>query len=121
VPSAKNTTPQRQAFADAIAMHLGGMSRAELARRIGISPQALQQWFDGSTDPAPVNVFATERALGLPGGALSHVFGYVPVGATSVESAVAADRRLSREGRETVLRVYRSQVEAAVPARRRRR
>lgn len=102
-------------------MHLGGMSRAELARRIGISPQALQQWFDGSTDPAPVNVFATERALGLPGGALSHVFGYVPVGATSVESAVAADRRLSREGRETVLRVYRSQVEAAVPERRRRR
>lgn len=111
MPGNKNATPQRQAFAANLAMHLGGTSKAELARRIGISKQALDQWLDASTDPAPNNVFAAEKALGLPPGALSHPFGYVPVGAWSTEAAIGADPMLDEPGKATVLRVYRSQVE----------
>lgn len=105
--SPKNTTAQRSAFGVNLSMHLGSMSKSELARRIGISRQALDQWIDGSTDPAPSNVFAAEKALGLPPGALSHIFGYVPVGAWSTEAAITSDPHLSDTNRRRLLALYR--------------
>lgn len=111
VPAAKSSPEQRRAFADALRLHLGEVTQAELARRIGVAQQAIGQWLACSTDPVPANVFAAEKALGLPPGALSHVFGYLPVGAWSVEAAIGADPMLDAAGKATVLRVYRSQVE----------
>lgn len=111
MPSPKSSPEQRRAFADALRLHLGDVTQAELARRVGIKQQAIQQWLSCTTDPAPVNVFAAEKALGLPPGALSHVFGYLPVGAWSTEAAIGADPMLDAAGKATVLRVYRSQVE----------
>lgn len=83
-----------------------GLTQAELARDIGVSQQTVAKWETGSGyGPVPKFVALAER-LGCSLDALLADRQLPPP--ASVEEAVMGDERLTAEGRETVLRVYRS-------------
>lgn len=46
------------------AREYNSMTQEELAKRIGVSRQAVQQWEDGTSRPRPANVYAAAKALG---------------------------------------------------------
>lgn len=63
----------------------------------------------GNATPAPQVVFAIERHLQVPPGALSQHLGYVPISADDEPfiDAIMRDRRLSDEQRDTLLSLFR--------------
>jgi hypothetical protein len=74
----------------------------------------------------PETVFAVEEALGLPGGALSSVLGYLPLGgrdtaASSVPAAIVADPLLAAAEKRGLLALYEELTATAAPRRRSRR
>lgn len=84
-----------------------------LSDRIGESKQYTSQILRGEREPRRAIVFAIERAVGLPAGALSHLLGYLPVGAWSVAEAIHADPHLNPDGMATMMRLYQSLTEGA--------
>lgn len=60
---------------------LAGTSQAQLARRLGVSPQLVSDWKRGRRTPSPDQLFAIERALDVKPGQLSRHLGYVPTDA----------------------------------------
>ena len=43
-----------------------GMTAAELARKLGVSPQAVSGWIKGKAVPAPEKLRALEDVTGIP-------------------------------------------------------
>lgn len=103
---------ERSRFANALAPYLEDRNAvSELANLLGVNRNAVYQWRSAQREPSRRQVFAIERALGLPPGALSHLLGYLPVTAWAVEEAVYADGSLSDVGKGAMMRLYRSLVE----------
>lgn len=71
----------------------------------------IADWLRGRRTPNPYQVFALERALGVPPGSLSRLLGYLPadaVASVGVEDAITADPTLSSQHRDAVLALYRA-------------
>lgn len=84
----------------------------KLGNKVGESKQYISQIMRGSKEPRRSLVFELERAVGLPLGALSHLLGYLPVGAWSTEEAIMADGLLSPTQKRQLLAAYRRAVGA---------
>lgn len=80
------------------AMKRAGLKTPGLSRKTGgvVAQNTISTWLKGSPPGRPAQVFAVERALGVPPGALSAFLGYLPVELyrISIETAVAADGSL---------------------------
>lgn len=85
------------------------MSQTALAQALGRAQSTISTWIAGNATPAPQVVFAIERHLQVPPGALSQHLGYVPVSADDepVIDAIMRDRRLSDEQRDTLISLFR--------------
>lgn len=73
---------------------------------MGESRSYIHAIMHGKREPRRALVFALEKAVGLPAGALSHLLGYLPVGAWDVEAAIVTDPKLSKAGRRQLLAAY---------------
>jgi hypothetical protein len=102
------------AFAAAVRRHRQGSgfpTQARLGAALGVSWHAVGTWEKAIWAPAPDVVFELERLLALPGGTLSRLLGYLPVGAQpSVTAAIEADAKLDEAGKRLVGDVYRQVV-----------
>lgn len=89
----------------------------------GTTQSAISAWEGGEAEPSPETVFAVEEALGLPGGALSRLLGYLPLGerevASPVSAAIAADPLLTEAEKRGLLALY-EEFTTAIPAARRK-
>lgn len=87
-----------------------GLAKAEVARRLGVSPQAVTNWTSGQARPSKANLARLEDELDAqPPGTLLHAFGYAtpecPEPDTSIEAAIRADRRISAEDKRVLLAI----------------
>lgn len=113
------TARQREAFANALADALPDDydERTRIAGEIGYSSVgSLTNWAQGKAPPKPPVVTRLELALGLEPGHLSQHLGWTPLDADApdctVESAIAADPRLSTSARRVLRSVYRELTQA---------
>lgn len=88
-----------------------GVSQTELAARAGVTQPAVSGWEGAKFVPEPAQVFALERALGVPPGGLSAHLGYVPVGAGmgpagDVRGAIMATTALDALDKRALLATY---------------
>lgn len=83
-------------------------NQIDLGKRVGATQQAVSDWLSGKVPRDPDKVFNMEQALGLPGGSLSHVLGYVPVEESHVPTAIAADPYLTEEWKRVMQATYRN-------------
>ena len=97
-------------FAQALkeAMTRAELTQAEVSERTAglVKQNTLSEWVSGVKLPLkPAAVFAVERALALPPGALSGYLGYLPneVYRVSIETAIAVDDRIDQRLRESLL------------------
>jgi transcriptional regulator with XRE-family HTH domain len=100
----------RRLFARALteAVRRAGLSQVEVSERTGgtVSQSTLSEWMSATKPPGtPQAVFAVERALALPPGALSGYLGYLPneLFPVSVETAIAVDSGMDQRLRDTLL------------------
>jgi transcriptional regulator with XRE-family HTH domain len=103
-----------------------GLTQRHLGEILGgVTQSAISAWEAGDAEPLPETVFAVEEALGLPGGELSCVLGYLPLGARDVASslpaAIVADPLLSAAEKRGLLALYEEFTATAAPRRRSRR
>lgn len=87
-----------------------GLAKAEIARRLGVSPQAVSNWTSGQARPSRANLARLEEELDAqPPGTLLHAYGYAtsesPQAETSIEAAIRADRRISPEDKRVLLAI----------------
>lgn len=107
------TKTQVEDFAERLraCLELKSVTKAELARRTGISASAIGNYLRAQDTPVPAGVFAIEDALDLAAGHLSSAFGYVPAGEghrpPGFVEAVLADPHLKDDHKTTLLGVYR--------------
>ena len=90
----------KQALVDA------GRTIQALADELGLPHSTVSTWVNKDRPPDPATVFAIERWLDLPPGALSRLAGYLPLDAApavTVAEALAADPDLSSDQREAIL------------------
>jgi transcriptional regulator with XRE-family HTH domain len=111
---------QLSSFADALrtARKTAGMSQADLAELLEIRQSTVSVWEQGLKEPSRDNVGRVEEALGLDGGALSSLLGWVPpepgrkarpaplVPVTI--KAIKSDKTLDRRGRSLMMALYRT-------------
>lgn len=103
--------PIQQKFGDAVRLRLHDLDRSQswLARRFGVTPQAVSEWLNIRI-PSRERVFAIEDELGMRG-QLSAIAGYVrpdhPEPAT-FEDFVNADPALAERDRDALIALYRS-------------
>ena len=88
-----------------------GLTQRRLGELLGGTTQsAISAWEAGEAEPPPETVFAVEEALGLSGGALSRVLGYLPLSEGNVPSpvpaAIAADPLLTEAEKRGLLALY---------------
>lgn len=103
------TDAQRKAFQDALTQELSTASRKMVIERLGISKALLSGWERGAGGPPrPDQIFEIERTVGLPAGTLSRHLGYVPVGSSSVLSAIDSDPKLNPKARRALEAMYRT-------------
>lgn len=107
----KKSAERRRLFAEAFneALAISGLSRVELARKLGVTESGLSYWLTGQRLPSPDKVFEIERALRCPPGHLSRHLEYLPVNGAeplSVEEAIQGCD-LSPENRTRLLDLYR--------------
>jgi hypothetical protein len=85
---------------------INGPRLAELATETGVhvAQSTIATWLKPQRPGRPAQVFAVERALGLPPGALSGYLGYLPADLfrISVETALALDGTLVESQRSGV-------------------
>lgn len=114
------TAEQREAFAHALRSHLGNDPSAvtRLAETVGVHRVSAHRWQSGEREPQRREVFKIEQALGVPSGGLSHLLGYLPVGAYDVEQAILTDPHLADADRGVLLGTYRSLSRAELDRRR---
>lgn len=87
-----------------------GLAKAELARRLGVSPQAVTNWTTGQAKPSRTNLARLEEELDAqPPGTLLHAYGYAapecPESEMSIEAAIRADQRISPEDKRVLLAI----------------
>jgi len=97
-------------FSDALRALLQerGVSQAALARRLGLTPQAVSAWVTGGTTPSRDNVVLIEDELAVqPRGSLLTVAGWAheDTAAPTVESLIRADPGLDPEDKRVLLRI----------------
>lgn len=104
------TERARNLFAKALqeAVTKSGLSQEQVCERTDglVNQPKLSSWMSGKYAPkSPAAVFALERALGWPPGALSGYLGYLPneVYRVSIEAAIAVDDRIDQATRETLM------------------
>lgn len=106
------TEAQGKAFGEALARELNGWSRERFAIAVedtsgeSVSVNAVRLWLAGTTEPTRAKVFAMEKVLGLPAGAMSQHLGYLPVEAVpslTVEDAIRKDTSLAPAVRRFLL------------------
>lgn len=107
--------PSLAAFAEALndTLTVRGVTKAELAERIGKSASAVGNWTRGTDSPSPETVFAIEDALQLAAGHLSRLLGFCPCEEQErpgVEEALLADPALRPEHKSSLLSLYRGLV-----------
>lgn len=91
----------------------------EVAKRMGgetMSQSSVSNWLAGRQIPGPDVVFAMEKLLAVPPGALSRHLGYLPLAAVEVRTvaeAIAADPDLTAEGRLVVTAAWQAARAAA--------
>lgn len=83
--------------------HRGRGAKSALATQLERPVSTVSGWINGTRTPDPDDTFAIERALELEPGRLSHLLGYLPLDARTVEvsepeDAIIADGSLP--GRE---------------------
>lgn len=74
-------TPLREDFVRTFTWLLEqhGVTHRELADRLGWKQHTrIYNWLNMKVEPAPYQVFAIERAIGVPPGTLSRTLGYLP-------------------------------------------
>jgi hypothetical protein len=89
----EDRTPQREDYARALAWVLDqrGVSHRELAERLGWKNHTrIYNWLNLKSEPFPWQVFAIERAVGVPPGTLSLTLGYLPPEARSASGAAVS-------------------------------
>jgi len=112
-PPAEGTTRPVGDFAETLRALLQErhLSQAELARRVGVSAQAVSGWFAAGNTPTRENVELIEDELAVePRGSLISLAGYSTNGLAAevtVESAIRADRGLDPEDKRVLLRILR--------------
>jgi transcriptional regulator with XRE-family HTH domain len=80
-----------------------GMSKAELARRIGVRPSAVTQWEAGETGARGHTIAKLEEVLDRPG-QLGWIIGYgSPPAVSSIEAAIEADGTLTDKEKRAVI------------------
>lgn len=85
-----------------------GLSQAALARRLGISPQAVSMWTASDTTPSRENVERLEDELAVePRGTLLTAAGYATDNnaTPTVESLIRSDPGLDAEDKRVLLRI----------------
>lgn len=121
MPRMEATPEQMQSFAAALERALDGRQRAwlgaQIAREVGrptpLTASAVNQWIACTSEPSREFVFAAERVLSLPPGALSRHLGYLPINAKNIRTpadAIGADTKLSDETRRVLLRAYKAAI-----------
>lgn len=101
------TDTQRQVFVAALNEYARSTERrSKIQHATGVSKSMVTLWLQGKHIPDPEQVFAIEEACDLPGGALSHHLGYVPVEGSSVMSAIESDPTLSPKHRRALEVLY---------------
>jgi transcriptional regulator with XRE-family HTH domain len=93
-----------------------GLPKAEVARRLGVSPQAVSNWTSGQAKPSRSNLARLEEELDAqPPGTLLHAFGYAtaecPQPDTSIEAAIRAEQRISPDDKRVLLAIVRRFLE----------
>jgi len=70
-----------------------------------VAQNTISQWLNGAPPGRPAQVFAVERALDLPPGALSGYLGYLPADLyrISIETAIAVDDTIDDTVRKGLL------------------
>ena len=86
-----------------------GLSQAELARRLDLSPQAVSTWITGATTPSRINVVRLEDEFAVnPRGWLLKLAGYSSSDENepdTPESAIRRDPGLHPEDKRVLLRI----------------
>lgn len=101
------TDQQLEAFLQALRQHAGSTEkRAAIIRELDVDKSMITHWMNGANIPKPDQLFAIERACKLPGGFLSQHLGYVPVGASSIGSAISSDETLTPRDRKLLESLY---------------
>ncbi len=107
------TEQQRQIFARTLHRALAAqrMSQRDLARAVGVSPNAVSQWVKGETSPRTLEMAENvERVLSLEEGDLSRLIGFIPSSVqeramVNVLTAIEADPRLDEPGRHLLMSI----------------
>jgi DNA-binding XRE family transcriptional regulator len=104
------------AFAAALKRHRHGSgypTQARLGVALGVSWHTVGSWEKAIWAPSPEKVFAIERILALPPGALSRHLGYLPLvgSSASVMSAIDSDPWLDEQAKGLLTEIYRSFVQ----------
>lgn len=89
-----------------------GLTQGQLGKAVNLTGSSVGQWEAGLGAPSPTTVFRVEENLQLPAGRLSRLLGYGPpeVKTSDVIDAIRADKRLSREGKDALVTLYRHYV-----------
>jgi transcriptional regulator with XRE-family HTH domain len=109
------------AFGDRLELELErrGFTQRELARRLDVSPQAVNGWMRGTSQPSWERLVKLEDVLDLPRGELMALLGYRPPPdgderLVTLEEAIRADEGISPESKRALLRFVRlARAEAA--------
>jgi transcriptional regulator with XRE-family HTH domain len=100
------------AFADRLTLELErrGITQRELARRLDVSPQAVNGWIKGAGQPSWRRLVKIEDVLDVPRGELMALLGYRPPAdgdedrLVTLEDAIRADEGISPESKRALLR-----------------
>lgn len=91
----------------AVRQLLGGVSQAELARRLGVDPSVVSRLVNGKAPFSHEDVANIEDALNLTPGTVAVVAGlYAPGNPMDVQTQLLIDECLSPEDRELLARLY---------------
>lgn len=87
-----------------------GLTKAEVARRVGVRPQAVTNWTGGQARPSRDHLGRLEDVLDVrPRGRLLHAYGHAsgdgPEPTLTIEDAIRADRRISPEDKRVLLAI----------------
>jgi transcriptional regulator with XRE-family HTH domain len=108
-----STPAQRDVFKHRLreARRKADLSKAELARRVGINDSAISHYEKGRAAPGKETCARLEDALGLAPGDLGHLLGHTHTGddgePTSPEVAIEIDQTIPRPMRDVFLAALR--------------
>lgn len=91
----------------AVRQLLGGMTQAELARRLNVDSAVISRWVNGRAPFDHEDVARIEEALGVTPGSVAILAGYYdPTASTTVQVALLNDPDLDPEDRQLLIGLY---------------